>query len=222
MPVSFALHAAGIAGLLAVSLVVPVEPPTPAPPRITDVGWLPRVGPRVSPPARDPAVSRPPRVVRRAATHVFEVPVDAQAIEPEAFAPDDAVDCVGCALRGGVPGGDPDGERSGDGDAEGPGTAPMGNDPVRVGGHIQAPRKIHHVDPAYPELARTARVSGIVILECVIDREGRVQSVQVLSGHPLLQAAAMHAVGQWAYTPTRLNGVPVSVVMTVTVRFISR
>ena len=98
----------------------------------------------------------------------------------------------------------------------------MGNDPVRVGGHIQAPRKIRHVDPAYPELARTAGVSGIVILECVIDREGRVQSVQVLSGHPLLKAAAVHAVGQWAYTPTRLNGVPVAVVMTVTVRFTTR
>ncbi len=132
--------------------------------------------------------------------------MDAQPIEPEAFAPDDAVECVGCALRGGVPGGDSDGERSGDGDAEGPTTAQLGNDPVRVGGHIQAPRKIRHVDPTYPELARTAGVSGIVILECVIDREGRVQSVQVLSGHPLLKAAAMDAVaavGLHAHAPQR-------------------
>jgi protein TonB len=221
MPVSVALHAAGIAGLLALSLVVPVDPPAPTPPRITDVWRLPTVGPRVSAPARHPAASTP-RMNRRAVTPVLQMPVDVPPIEPEAFAPDDATDCVGCALRGGVPDGDPDGKRDGSDDAGGPGPTRLGNAPVRVGGHIQAPRKIRHVDPTYPELARAARVSGIVILECVIDREGRVQSVEVLSGHPLLKAAAMNAVQQWAYTPTRLNGVPVPVVMTVTVRFTTR
>jgi protein TonB len=93
---------------------------------------------------------------------------------------------------------------------------------VRIGGQIQAPRKIRHVAPAYPELARTAGVTGIVILECVIDPAGRVQSVQVLSGHQLLNEAALTAVRQWAYSPTLLNGVPVAVVMTVTVRFTTR
>ena len=58
-----------------------------------------------------------------------------------------------------------------------------------------------------------------MILECVIDREGRIRSVGVLRGHPLLDAAATDAVRQWTYRPTLLNGVPVEIVMTVTVRF---
>jgi protein TonB len=94
--------------------------------------------------------------------------------------------------------------------------------PLRVGGHVQAPRKIRHVDPVYPDLARRAGVSGIVILECVIDREGRIRSVEVLRGQPLLDAAAVDAVRQWTYRPTLLNGVPVEIVMTVTVRFANR
>ena len=73
--------------------------------------------------------------------------------------------------------------------------------------------------PHVPRAPRQAGVAGVVILECVIDRGGLVQSVRVLSGHPLLNEAAARAVRQWAYRPTLLNGVPVAVVMTVTVRF---
>jgi periplasmic protein TonB len=220
MPVSFALHAAGITGLLALSLAVPEKPPAPAPPRITDVGWLPRVGSRVPAPARHSAVARNPRGNRRAATPVVEIPVDVP-IEPEPFAPEDATGCVGCMLRGG-PGGDPSDERGGGDDEEGRGSTRLGNDPVRVGGHIQAPRKMRHADPVYPELAKQARVAATVILECVIGRDGRVQRVTVLRGHPLFDAAAVDAVRQWTYHPTRLNGIPVEIVMTVTVRFTPR
>ena len=143
-------------------------------------------------------------------------------IEAEAFAPDDATGCVGCALRDGAPGGGAGDDRGDGGGGEGTGPTVWGTAPVRVGGLIQAPRKIRHVDPRYPDLARTAGIAGVVILECVIDRDGLVQSVQVLRGHPLLNAATVSAVRQWAYTPTRLNGVPVAVVMTVTVRFTTR
>jgi protein TonB len=73
--------------------------------------------------------------------------------------------------------------------------------------------------PVYPEIARAARVQGNVVLDCTISREGRVVDVKVLSGHVLLQPAAVEAVRQWLYRPTLLNGVPVPVVMTVTVRF---
>jgi protein TonB len=92
--------------------------------------------------------------------------------------------------------------------------------PVPVGGEVREPRKLAHVAPRYPELAQRARVEGVVILECVLDEQGRVQDARVLRGHPLLDPEALQAVRQWRYTPTLLNGVPVRVVMTVTVNFI--
>jgi protein TonB len=93
---------------------------------------------------------------------------------------------------------------------------------VRVGGAIHEPRKIKDVAPAYPRFAQSARVQGVVILECTIDPQGRVQAVQVLRGIPTLDEAAVEAVRQWVYTPTLLGGVPVGVVMTVTVHFVLR
>jgi len=91
--------------------------------------------------------------------------------------------------------------------------------PIRPGSGIHAPRKIVDVKPLYPQLAQAAHVEGIVILETVIDVRGRVASVHVLRSIPLLDQAAIAAVEQWTYTPTLLNGVPVPVVMTVTVQF---
>jgi TonB family protein len=90
---------------------------------------------------------------------------------------------------------------------------------VRVGGSIPEPRKLKNVSPFYPAAARQARVQGVVILECTIGVDGRVKDIKVLRGVPLLDAAAMDAVRQWVYTPTLLNGVPVPVIMTVTVNF---
>ncbi len=92
--------------------------------------------------------------------------------------------------------------------------------PMRVGGDIQAPTKIANVQPEYPELARRARLGGIVILEATIDREGNVINVNVLRGLGLgLDNAAMKAVSEWKYTPTFYNGRPVEVLLTVTVQF---
>jgi protein TonB len=90
---------------------------------------------------------------------------------------------------------------------------------VRVGGIIREPRKVVHVAPAYPEFARLSRAQGVVVLEAILDATGKVESVKVLSSHPLLDDAAVRAVRQWRYTPTELNGVPVPVLMTITVRF---
>jgi periplasmic protein TonB len=90
---------------------------------------------------------------------------------------------------------------------------------VRVGGVIREPRKLVHVAPVYPEIARLSRVEGVVTMEAVLDATGKVESVRVLSSQPLLEEAAVRAVRQWRYTPTALNGVPVPVLMTITVRF---
>ena len=90
---------------------------------------------------------------------------------------------------------------------------------VRVGGNVPQPTKIKHVSPRYPTEALQARVSGVVLLEVVVDREGKVAQAKVLKGISLLDAAAINAVSQWEFTPTLLNGVPVPVIMTVTVNF---
>lgn len=96
---------------------------------------------------------------------------------------------------------------------------PAPKDPVRIGGDILPPTKMRDVAPIYPPIAQSARVQGMVILEATIGVDGRVTNVRVLRSIPLLDRAAVEAVQQWEYSPTRLNGVPVPVVMSVTVRF---
>jgi protein TonB len=91
--------------------------------------------------------------------------------------------------------------------------------PARAVGEIRAPRLIKQVEPAYPEIARQARVEGIVILEAATDMYGRVQTVKVLRSIPLLDQAAMDAVRQWIYEPMIISGRPRGVIFTVTVRF---
>jgi protein TonB len=90
---------------------------------------------------------------------------------------------------------------------------------IRVGGVVQQSKRIFMVDPVYPDLARRARVSGTVILEATIDEEGNVSELRILSGHPLLNQAAVEAVKQWKYSPTVLNGEPMMVQAVVTVIF---
>jgi protein TonB len=91
--------------------------------------------------------------------------------------------------------------------------------PVRVGGSVTAPKKTRHVNPTYPPIAAAARVQGTVVLEARIDERGEVVNLRVLVSIPLLDAAALDAVRQWRYEPTLLNGSPVPVLMSVSVRF---
>ncbi|MGH9673751.1 MAG: energy transducer TonB [Bryobacteraceae bacterium] len=90
---------------------------------------------------------------------------------------------------------------------------------LRVGGNVRPPVLIQEVRPVYPPLARAARVSGIVRLESIIARDGRVQAIRVASGHPLLTGAAVEAVRQWRYRPTHLNDEPVEVILQIEVSF---
>jgi protein TonB len=91
--------------------------------------------------------------------------------------------------------------------------------PIRQGGNVQAANLIHQVNPAYPPLARQARIQGKVVLEAMISKDGSIESLRVISGHPFLSAAALEAVKQWKYRPTILNGEPVEVTTEVTVTF---
>ena len=103
-----------------------------------------------------------------------------------------------------------------------PPVAPVEEPPpavVRPGGKIQPPTKVHDAAPGYPAIAQAARVQGVVIIEATIGVDGEVVEARVLRSVPLLDEAALQAVRQWRYTPTRLNGAPVAVIMTVTVNF---
>jgi protein TonB len=91
--------------------------------------------------------------------------------------------------------------------------------PVRVSELVTPPRKVVDVRPVYPDVARQARVEGTVILEAILDQSGHVDKLRVVRSVPLLDLAAMDAVRQWRYTPTVLNGQPVPVLMTITIRF---
>ena len=91
--------------------------------------------------------------------------------------------------------------------------------PVRVAQLPVAPRKIADARPLYPEIARRARVEGTVVLEAVLDPTGRVTQLRVMKSVPLLDQAALDAVAQWRYTPSVYGGHPVSVLMTITIRF---
>ena len=90
---------------------------------------------------------------------------------------------------------------------------------VRVGGNIQAARIVNRVQPVYPEAARQARIQGVVRLRVILAKDGTISQMEVISGHPLLQQAALDAVRQWVYQPTLLNGRPVEVDTTIDVIF---
>ena len=96
---------------------------------------------------------------------------------------------------------------------------PPGLTRIRQGGNITAAMLIKRVQPVYPPLARQTRISGNVRLHVILGKDGTVQQVEVISGHPLLVQAAMDAVRQWVYRPTLLNGQPVEVDTTVDVIF---
>ena len=79
---------------------------------------------------------------------------------------------------------------------------------------------IRRVQPEYPALARQARIQGTVVLRAIISREGTIENLQAMSGHPMLVPAAMAAVRQWRYRPYLLNGTPVEVETQITVNFV--
>lgn len=168
-----------------------------------------------------------PRPIASAAVTPVEVSPDAAPLDvPEGIAVETGFEGVTC----GAPGTRCDGGLS-PGDALGvtgfsdslapppPLSEPEAVRQVRPGGDVKVPTKVHDVAPVYPAIAQAARVQGIVIVQATIDVDGRVVDATVLRSVPLLDQAAVDAVRQWRYTPTRLNGQPVAVVMTVTVNF---
>lgn len=96
---------------------------------------------------------------------------------------------------------------------------PPASERIQIGGQVAAAKLIYQPSPTYPALARQARIQGTVRLQAVISKEGEIENLTVMSGHPLLIPAALNAVRQWRYQPTFLNGVPVEVETTIEVNF---
>ncbi len=100
-----------------------------------------------------------------------------------------------------------------------PPPAPKVTGPVRITPGLEPPRKVHDQAPVYPPAAILAHVEGTVIIEAIISTSGAVQEMRVMRSVPLLDQAALDAVRQWVFTPTRLHGVAVPVILTVNVAF---
>lgn len=125
---------------------------------------------------------------------------------------------------GGVPGGVPGGSMGGvigSVLSSAPVAAPKIATPtrVRVSSGVVSGLLVRKVPPAYPPLARQARIQGVVVLQAQISKEGNIENLQLISGHPMLAPAAIEAVKQWKYRPYLLNGEPVEVDTQVQVNF---
>jgi protein TonB len=90
---------------------------------------------------------------------------------------------------------------------------------IRVGGQVESARLIFGPKPEYPPLAKMARIQGVVRLDAVISKDGTIENLRMISGHPLLVSAAMSAVQRWRYQPTLLNGEAVEVATEIDVNF---
>jgi periplasmic protein TonB len=215
LPISIAAHAIAVTAFVMSPFVTAVEMPVIASP---GADWMPTVNPE--PPSPPP----PPRTTPEVAPNPSTAPTEApEGIAPEPPVRPTAPSDVGVA--GGVDVGVSTGPGALTDNSKGyvpvppPMPAPEPSGPVRPGGRIREPRKIVHVPPVYPEIARLSKKEGKVILEALLDVTGRVESVKVLRSEVFLDDAAIRAVKQWRYTPTELNGVPVPVLMTITVVF---
>lgn len=92
--------------------------------------------------------------------------------------------------------------------------------PIHVGGDVAPPEKVTAPQPQYTEIARKARVQGVVIVQAIIDKEGNVTNVKVLKGLPMgLEEEAVKAIKRWKFKPATLNGKPVDVYYNLTVNF---
>jgi protein TonB len=198
-------------------LVAPPPPPPPPPP----AGRTAQARPVRTVPV--PKIFNPTRL-----TQPKTVPnVVASVKEPELAPPPEA------GVPGGVPGGIAGGQVGGvlGGVIGGvPEAAPPPPPPpkpaakptpqrLRIGGQIEAAKLEHKVMPVYPVLAAQARIQGTVRLSAVIGKDGHVDNLKVISGHPLLITSALNAVRQWVYQPTYLNGQPVQVQTEIDVDF---
>jgi len=204
--------------LTAMLLVAPPAPPPPPPPAPPAQARLPRKT-RATPRKFDANQLIAPRTIPKQVATIK----DSEVMAP----PSEAIGVIG-GVPGGVPGGVMGGVIGGVLSAAAPppplspppkAEVPKPPERIITGGNVQAALLIHEVRPQYPLVARQARIVGVVRLKAIIGRDGTVQNLVLVSGHPLLVQAAMDAVKLWVYKPTYLNGVAVEVLTEVSVNF---
>lgn len=200
-----------------VTLLVAPPPPPPPPP------------PEASTPSRPKVVKLASNIANGRLRAPSRIPAKVQMIKDDEVAPPTITGGVVGGVPGGIPGGQLDGVIGGIiGSTSSLAAAPALFKPkpvvpsvqrVRVSPGVVKGLLIHRVEPIYPPVAQQARIQGAVVLTAIIDKEGNVQSLQLVSGHPLLARAAIEAVKQWRYKPFLLNGQPLEVETAVTVDF---
>jgi len=216
LPISVFAHVLALSALIVIPLLA--SDVLPQPPR-EELEWqVTQTAPTVPPPSKPRNSTAPSVPVANPNAPPLQAP---PGIVPDdglqRTVPDEAPEVLSGVVSGGVEGGVPL-ERA---VVEEPPPPPTPS-PVRSGVDIREPKKIVNVQPTYPEVARAARIEGIVIIEAIIGPDGAVREARVLRSRPLLDEAALQAVRHWRYTPTLLNGVPVPVIITVTVNFTLR
>lgn len=226
-------------GLLAILVIIPLIY-TDSLPKAQLTSFL--VAPPPPPPPPPPPAAQPEIKVVKVIPRQFDagrlmapkvIPKEIANIKEEEMPPPmaGAVGVVG-GVPGGVPGGTPGGVIGGIIGAV-PSSAPPPPPPppvkkeekpptpqrIRVGGNVQSAKLVRQPKPLYPPLAKQARIQGTVRFQAIIGKDGTIQNLQLVSGHPLLVPSATEAVKQWVYQPTLLNGEPVEVVTQIDVNF---
>jgi periplasmic protein TonB len=187
------------------------------------------VAPPPPPPPPPPPAAAPVKVVKQIQTDIVngqlrtptKIPQKVQMIkEDEAPAPVMSASGVIGGVPGGVPGGQMGGVIGGIISST-PVAVPKVATPqrIRVSQGVTQGMIIRRVQPAYPPLARQARIQGPVVLQAEIGKDGSIQNLRLISGHPMLAPAAIEAIKQWKYKPYILNGEPVEVETTITFNF---
>ena len=217
LTLSLAAHTAAVAAVLAAS-VATVRLPDQAP-RLM-VSFIPISDPpppALGTPNPTPA---PPRAVAATAPRVpvAPIPMTAPTVIPDTItpAPDEPSDDLPATV------GVPNGLKIGVGTQASPSSsvAPDATEPLPIGNGVKSPVVLHRVEPIYPPLAIRAHVSGSVVLECIIDKSGRIRDVRVESStFGAFEQPAIDAVRQWLFAPGTLNGQAVDTIFQLTVKF---
>jgi len=212
-------------GIIIVMILVPLIF-TEALPRTQLMTFL--VAPPPPPPPPPPAAA-PVHVVREIQTDIVngelrtptKIPKIVKMIQEDEAPPVAATSGVVGGVPGGIPGGQMGGVIGGIVNAASNLPVPKIATPqrIRVSSGVQSGLLIRKVNPTYPPLARQARIQGVVILQAQISKDGNIENLQLISGHPMLAPAAIEAVKQWKYKPYLLNGEPVEVETQVQVNF---
>ena len=213
IPLSFLAHTVALAALIVIPLLATDMIPTPQ--SVLAFAAMPPAPPPPPPPPPPPAAPATPQpvvdVIPNAAP--IEAPKDFKP-EPPPPAPVSSIGVIG-GVPGGVPGGTPGGVLN---MPAPPPPAPPA-EPVRAGGAVKEPQLLKKVEPVYPRIAIISKMEGMVIIDATIGKDGVVKDAKVLRPVPMFEKEALEAVRQWRYTPSQLNGVPVEVLLIVTVHF---